>query len=79
MPSVVTVTGFTGNDGCDAPSGGFCGIGAPAGCIRLTSSSTCGAPIMVTSARAVFTAQAGLPEEYYYADALTSEADKDGG
>ncbi len=39
----------------------------------------CGAPIMVSSARADFTAQAGLPEEYFYADAFTSEADKHGG
>jgi len=38
----------------------------------------CGAPIMVQSARTDFTAQAGLPEEYFYADAFTSEADKHG-
>jgi len=38
----------------------------------------CGAPIMVQSARADFTAQAGLPDEFFYADAFTSEADKHG-
>lgn len=38
----------------------------------------CGAPIMVSSARADFIARAGLPEEYFYADAFTSEADKHG-
>ena len=38
----------------------------------------CGAPVMVQSARADFTAQAGLPDEYFYADAFTSEADKHG-
>ena len=36
----------------------------------------CGAPVMVASARADFTAQAGLPDEFFYADAFTSEADK---
>jgi CDP-4-dehydro-6-deoxyglucose reductase len=36
----------------------------------------CGAPIMVQSARTDFIAQAGLPDEYFYADAFTSEADK---
>lgn len=39
----------------------------------------CGAPIMVQSARQDFCAQAGLPEEFFYADAFTSEADKHGG
>ncbi|OGA80873.1 MAG: CDP-6-deoxy-delta-3,4-glucoseen reductase [Burkholderiales bacterium RIFCSPHIGHO2_01_FULL_63_240] len=39
----------------------------------------CGAPIMVGSARGDFTAQAGLPDEFFYADAFTSEADKHGG
>ncbi|HYR25508.1 MAG TPA: CDP-6-deoxy-delta-3,4-glucoseen reductase, partial [Aquabacterium sp.] len=39
----------------------------------------CGAPIMVASARRDFVAQAGLPEEFFYADAFTSEADKHGG
>ena len=39
----------------------------------------CGAPIMVATARSEFTAQAGLPEEFFYADAFTSEADKHGG
>ena len=36
----------------------------------------CGAPVMVQSARRDFTTQAGLPEEFFYADAFTSEADK---
>ncbi|MBH1986896.1 MAG: CDP-6-deoxy-delta-3,4-glucoseen reductase [Burkholderiales bacterium] len=36
----------------------------------------CGAPAMVAAARADFTAQAGLPDEFFYADAFTSEADK---
>jgi CDP-4-dehydro-6-deoxyglucose reductase len=38
----------------------------------------CGAPVMVQSARCDFVAQAGLPDEYFYADAFTSEADKHG-
>ena len=36
----------------------------------------CGAPIVVDSARRDFVAQAGLPEEAFFADAFTSEADK---
>ncbi|WP_294772241.1 CDP-6-deoxy-delta-3,4-glucoseen reductase [uncultured Rhodoferax sp.] len=36
----------------------------------------CGAPIVVDSARKDFCAQAGLPEEEFFADAFTSEADK---
>jgi CDP-4-dehydro-6-deoxyglucose reductase len=36
----------------------------------------CGAPIVVDSARAAFTANAGLPPDEFYADAFTSEADK---
>ena len=36
----------------------------------------CGAPIVVDSARAAYTGQAGLPEDEFYADAFTSEADK---
>jgi len=36
----------------------------------------CGAPIMVQSARQDFVALAGLPDEFFYADAFTSEADK---
>jgi CDP-4-dehydro-6-deoxyglucose reductase len=36
----------------------------------------CGAPVVVDSARAAYTTQAGLPEEEFYADAFTSEADK---
>lgn len=35
----------------------------------------CGTPIMVDSARADFTSKCGLPEEKFYADAFTSEAD----
>ena len=38
----------------------------------------CGAPIMVDSARAAYTTQAGLPEDEFFADAFTSEADKAG-
>jgi len=36
----------------------------------------CGAPVMVDAARADFAAQAGLPEDAFFADAFTSEADK---
>jgi len=36
----------------------------------------CGAPIVVESALAAYTGQAGLPEEEFYADSFTSEADK---
>ena len=36
---------------------------------------SCGAPIMVESAKKDFVAQCGLPEEEFYADAFTSEAD----
>ena len=36
----------------------------------------CGAPIVVDSARKDFTERAALPEEEFYADAFTSEADK---
>ncbi len=36
----------------------------------------CGAPVVVDSARRDFVQQAGLPEEEFYADAFTSEADK---
>ncbi len=35
----------------------------------------CGAPVMVDAARADFTKQCGLPEEEFFADAFTSEAD----
>jgi len=38
----------------------------------------CGAPIMVESAQADFVAKAGLPAEEFYADAFTSELDKQG-
>ena len=38
----------------------------------------CGVPVMVESARRDFVAQAGLPDEAFYADAFTSEADKHG-
>ncbi len=38
----------------------------------------CGAPIVVESAHADFVAQAGLPDEEFFADAFTSEADKHG-
>jgi CDP-4-dehydro-6-deoxyglucose reductase len=36
----------------------------------------CGAPIVVDSAKRDYVAQGGLPEEAFYADAFTSEADK---
>ncbi len=36
----------------------------------------CGAPIVVDSAKAEFTAQCGLPEEAFFADSFTTEADK---
>ena len=36
----------------------------------------CGAPIVVDSARASFSAQRSLPEDAFYADAFTTEADK---
>jgi len=38
----------------------------------------CGAPVMVDAARREFTAQAGLPDEFFYADAFTSMLDKTG-
>jgi CDP-4-dehydro-6-deoxyglucose reductase, E3 len=38
----------------------------------------CGAPVMVDAARRDFTARCGLPEEAFYADSFTSEADKHG-
>ncbi len=36
----------------------------------------CGAPVVVDSARAEYSAQAGLPPEEFFADAFTTEADK---
>ncbi len=36
----------------------------------------CGAPIVVDSARAEYTAQGSLPSEEFYADSFTTEADK---
>jgi CDP-4-dehydro-6-deoxyglucose reductase, E3 len=38
----------------------------------------CGAPIVVDSARAEYSAIAKLPPEQFYADAFTTEADKHG-
>jgi len=38
----------------------------------------CGTPVMVDSARRDFVARCGLPEEAFYADSFTSEADKHG-
>jgi len=38
----------------------------------------CGAPVMVEAAQRDFVAQCGLPEEEFYADSFTSEADKHG-
>jgi CDP-4-dehydro-6-deoxyglucose reductase len=39
----------------------------------------CGAPIMVESAQRDFVARCALPDDEFYADAFTSEADKHGG
>ena len=36
----------------------------------------CGAPIVVDSARKDYVSRAGLPEEEFFADAFTTEADK---
>ena len=36
----------------------------------------CGAPVVVESARADFSALAGLPAEEFFADPFTTEADK---
>jgi len=36
----------------------------------------CGAPIVVASAQADYTAKAGLPQDEFFADAFTTEADK---
>ena len=36
----------------------------------------CGAPIVVDSARAAYTGQAGLPDDEFYADSFITEADK---
>jgi CDP-4-dehydro-6-deoxyglucose reductase len=36
----------------------------------------CGAPVVVDSARSTFTGQRGLPDEDFFADSFTSEADK---
>jgi CDP-4-dehydro-6-deoxyglucose reductase len=36
----------------------------------------CGAPIVVDSAKRDYVAQGSLPEEEFYADSFTSEADK---
>ena len=36
----------------------------------------CGAPIVVDSARAAYTTHAGLPDDAFFADSFTSEADK---
>ncbi|MEW6706801.1 MAG: CDP-6-deoxy-delta-3,4-glucoseen reductase [Pseudomonadota bacterium] len=38
----------------------------------------CGAPVMVESAKRDFVARCGLPEDEFYADSFTSEADKHG-
>lgn len=38
----------------------------------------CGAPVMVEAARRDFTTQCALPEDNFYADAFTTEADKAG-
>jgi CDP-4-dehydro-6-deoxyglucose reductase len=36
----------------------------------------CGAPIVVDSARADYVGKAGLPDEAFFADSFTTEADK---
>ena len=36
----------------------------------------CGAPIVVDSARADYVGKAGLPEDEFFADSFTTEADK---
>ena len=36
----------------------------------------CGVPVMVESAHRDFVAQCGLPDDEFYADSFTSEADK---
>jgi CDP-4-dehydro-6-deoxyglucose reductase len=36
----------------------------------------CGAPIVIDSAKRDYTAQAGLPDEEFFADSFTTEADK---
>ena len=36
----------------------------------------CGAPIVIDSARAEFSAQCKLPEDEFYADSFVTEADK---
>jgi CDP-4-dehydro-6-deoxyglucose reductase len=38
----------------------------------------CGAPVMVESAQRDFVARCGLPEDAFFADSFTSEADKQG-
>jgi CDP-4-dehydro-6-deoxyglucose reductase len=38
----------------------------------------CGVPIMVESAKRDFVTLCGLPQDEFYADAFTSEADKHG-
>ena len=38
----------------------------------------CGAPIVIESAQRDFVARCGLPEDEFYADSFTSEADKHG-
>jgi CDP-4-dehydro-6-deoxyglucose reductase len=38
----------------------------------------CGVPIMVESAKRDFVMKSGLPDDEFYADAFTSEADKHG-
>ena len=38
----------------------------------------CGAPVMVDAAQRDFVALCGLPEEAFFADSFTSEADKHG-
>ena len=46
--------------------------------LRAHQVYACGANIVVESARRDFVIEAGLPEDQFYADAFTSEADKHG-
>ena len=48
----------------------------PASAAEETVTDTPGAPIVVDSARHDYVTQAGLPEEEFFADSFTSEADK---
>jgi CDP-4-dehydro-6-deoxyglucose reductase len=71
---------------CPTPCPRTAGAAAPASCTARCCRTladlsghqvyACGAPIVVDSARQDFVEQAGLPEEEFFADSFTSEADK---